>query len=38
VILAKEFSRKAAIAIAAANFVTALVVGGIAFRILSFVM
>lgn len=36
--LAKEFGWKAATTISAANFVTALVVGGVAFRLLSLVL
>ena len=37
-VLAKEFSWKTAAAISAANFVTALIVGGVAFRLLSLVL
>jgi ferrous iron transport protein B len=37
-VLAKEFGWKTAATISAANFVTALVVGGIAYRLLSFVL
>jgi ferrous iron transport protein B len=36
--LAKEFGWKTAAVISAANFVTALIVGGVAFRLLSFVL
>ncbi len=37
-VLAKEFNWKTAAAISAANFITALIAGGIAFRLLSLVM
>ena len=37
-VLAKEFSWRTAAAISAANFVTALIVGGVAFRLLSLVL
>jgi ferrous iron transport protein B len=38
VVLAKEFGWKAAAAISMANFVTAIIVGGVAFRLLSLVL
>jgi ferrous iron transport protein B len=38
VVLAKEFGWKVAAAISIANFVTAIIVGGVAFRLLSFVL
>jgi ferrous iron transport protein B len=38
VVLAKEFGWKTATTISAANFVTALIVGGIAFRLLSLIL
>ena len=36
-VLAREFGWKATIAISAANFATALIAGGIVFRLLSFI-
>jgi hypothetical protein len=37
-VLAKDFGWKAATMISTANFVTALIIGGLAFRLLSFLL